>query len=48
MPKPPRHRSTWQRTICLALGACGLAVALSGCIVVPTRPYHPYRYGYYY
>jgi len=48
MKTSPRTRPAWQRSICLALGAIGLAVALSGCVVVPDRPYHPYRYGYYY
>jgi hypothetical protein len=43
-------RPAWQRHLCMALGAIGLAVALSGCVVVPARGYyyHPYRYGYYY
>jgi hypothetical protein len=43
------RRPAWQRQICLVLGAIGLAVALSGCIVVPERGgyWHPYHYGYY-
>ena len=48
MKKPQKNRPAWQRHICMALGAFGLVFALSGCIVVPGRPYHPYRYGYYY
>ena len=30
-----------------ALAALGMAVLVSGCIVVPYRPFHPYRYYYY-
>jgi hypothetical protein len=37
----------WQRVALSLLAAMGLALALSGCVVVPVRPYHPhYYYGY--
>jgi hypothetical protein len=48
LPKPALLRRAWQ-PLCMALGAITLAVALSGCVIVPARTYyHPYHYGYGY
>lgn len=40
----------WQRMSLRVLGAIGISLALSGCIVEPLygpHRYHPYHYGYY-
>ena len=48
-----RSRSAWLTRGLRVAGALGLALVLSGCIVVPGprygsyHPWHPYHYGYY-
>jgi hypothetical protein len=42
VPKSPPSRALL-RLACLVLAA----VSLTGCVIVPVRPYHPYRYYYY-